>query len=55
MAEAKQQNTQPDRHPWSLQIARVAGIPIRLHFTFLLFLVYIGSQGHGAERPLRVA
>jgi len=54
MAEAKQQNTQPERHPWSFQIARVAGIPIRLHFTFLLFLVYIGSQGHGAERPLRV-
>jgi len=27
---------------WALRIATVAGIPIRLHFTFLLFLLWIG-------------
>ena len=33
----------------SLQIANVAGIPIRLHFTFLLFLLWVGLAGpHGA-------
>lgn len=31
--------------PWSLQIARVSGIPIRLHFTFLFFLVWIFLAG----------
>ncbi|MGI4791692.1 MAG: site-2 protease family protein [Janthinobacterium lividum] len=33
----------------SLRIATVAGIPIRLHFTFLLFLLWVGLAGpHGA-------
>ena len=27
---------------WSLTIGRIAGTDIRLHFTFLLFLVWIG-------------
>jgi Zn-dependent protease len=35
----------PDRDPSSFQVARIAGIPIRLHFTFLLFLVWIGLAG----------
>lgn len=36
--------------PWSLQIAVIGGIPIRLHFTFLLFLiwVFIVGQRQGA-------
>jgi len=33
------------RDPWSLQIARVAGIPIRLHFTFLLLLAFFFFAG----------
>ena len=34
--------------PWAVRIATVAGIPIRLHFTFLLFLLWIGFSGrHG--------
>ncbi len=39
---AAPQNPAADRDPSSLQIARIAGIPIRLHFTFLLVLVWIG-------------
>jgi stage IV sporulation protein FB len=60
MAENEQQKTQNDSapahppHPWSLQVARVAGIPIRLHFTFLLFLVYIGASGQAGSAPIRV-
>jgi len=32
---------QPAHTPWSFRVATVAGIPIRLHATFLLFLVWI--------------
>jgi Zn-dependent protease len=44
------------RDAWSLQIANLSGIPLRLHFTFLLLIVYfavigIGS-GSGAARVL---
>jgi Zn-dependent protease/predicted transcriptional regulator len=31
--------------PWSFRIAKVSGIPIRLHFTFLLFVALIASLG----------
>ncbi len=33
--------------PWSLQVARVSGIPIRVHFTFLFLLVWIFLTGGG--------
>lgn len=35
--------------PWSFRIATIAGIPIRIHFTFVLFLTWIAlaSQGQG--------
>jgi len=35
---------------WAFRVATVAGIPIRIHFTFVLILVYVGflssGQGH---------
>jgi Zn-dependent protease/CBS domain-containing protein len=31
--------------PWSFRVARVAGIPIRIHFTFLLFLTWVAVVG----------
>lgn len=37
----------PHPHPWAIQIATVAGIPIRLHFTFFLALLYFGGLGNG--------
>jgi Zn-dependent protease/CBS domain-containing protein len=40
---------------WSIKIARVAGIEVRLHLTFLLFLAWIGFsyyQRGGAEAAL---
>jgi Zn-dependent protease/predicted transcriptional regulator len=44
------------RTGWSVQIARVLGIPIRIHFTFVLILVYVGyfaaSQGSNVPRSI---
>ena len=37
-----------------MRVATVAGIPIRLHFTFLLFLVYIALAGRGNTNGLTV-
>jgi stage IV sporulation protein FB len=46
--EQTRKPVRPHPHPWSLQIATVAGIPIRLHFTFFLGLIYFGLLGgHG--------
>jgi Zn-dependent protease/CBS domain-containing protein len=35
----------PQESAWSLRIATVSGIPIRLHFTFLLILIYFAISG----------
>ena len=40
--------------PWAVRIATVAGIPIRLHFTFLLFLLWIGLARRSAGSGLSV-
>ena len=34
-------------HGWSVRVATVSGIPIRLHFTFLLVLAFIAISGWG--------
>ena len=31
---------------WSLRVATVSGIPIRLHFTFLLLVTWFAALGH---------
>jgi Zn-dependent protease/CBS domain-containing protein len=35
--------------PWSFKVATVAGIPVRIHFTFLLLLVWIGLLAYREE------
>src|SRR5689334_24148888 len=37
---------QPPRpHPWSIRIATISGIPLRLHITFLFFMAWIFLAG----------
>ena len=36
---------------WSSPVASVKGTVIRVHFTFLLLLAWIGSAGRVARRP----
>jgi Zn-dependent protease/CBS domain-containing protein len=40
--------------PWSFKIATVAGIPIRIHFTFVLFFVWVAVAGQGLSWPLLI-
>src|SRR5580704_11309163 len=44
----------PAQSPWSFRIATVAGIPIRVHFTFLLFFVWIGANSRSITWPLLI-
>lgn len=44
----------PQENAWALRIATVSGIPIRLHFTFLLFLVWVGLAGRNGGSGLSV-
>lgn len=44
----------PQENAWALRIATVAGIPIRLHFTFLLFLLWVGLAGRNGGSGLSV-
>ena len=39
----------------ALRVATVAGIPIRLHFTFLLFLLWVGLAGPNGAGGLSIA
>jgi hypothetical protein len=36
---------------WSLTIGRIAGTDVRLHFTFLLFLILFGYLAYRAGGP----
>lgn len=42
---ASEERPSPPRSGWSFRILTIAGIPIRVHFTFLLFLVWVGLLG----------
>src|SRR5712691_4789477 len=47
-SEDERKPTFGSRQPsWSLRIGSVAGIPIRIHFTFWLLLVWIALAAHG--------
>jgi Zn-dependent protease/CBS domain-containing protein len=37
---------------WSYKLARVAGIDVRVHATFLLLLAFVGFQGYAGTRTL---
>jgi Zn-dependent protease/CBS domain-containing protein len=37
---------------WSYKLARVAGIDVRVHATFLLLLAFVGFQGYAGTRSL---
>ena len=38
--------------PWALRVATVAGIPVRLHLTFLLFVGWLALSGRGSGMAL---
>ncbi len=54
MPEPVRQPAPPQAGFSALRIATVAGIPIRLHFTFLLFLLWIGLAGPSRAGGLSV-
>jgi len=45
MSQPQQTSENASRPLWSFRVATVAGIPIRIHFTFLLFLAWISMSG----------
>jgi Zn-dependent protease/CBS domain-containing protein len=47
----RQRESEPGKAPesaWSLRVAKVSGIPIRLHFTFLLLIIWLAVSGIGS-------
>ncbi len=54
MPEPSQAPAPPQAGFSALRIATIAGIPIRLHFTFLLFLLWIGLAGPSRAGGLSV-
>jgi Zn-dependent protease len=49
--EAESPAEKPMPKPWSYRIATIQGIPIYLHFTFLLLLIFFAIGSFGGERP----
>ncbi len=47
---------EPSSHGWALQLGSVLGIPIRIHFTFVLLLIWFGvaatARGESALRAM---
>jgi Zn-dependent protease/CBS domain-containing protein len=46
-ADRRGAETPPAESAWSLRVATVSGIPIRLHFTFLLLIIWLAVSGIG--------
>lgn len=42
----QQSPRKPAESPWSVRLATIAGIPVRVHFTFLLFLAWLAYVGN---------
>lgn len=49
--EAPGASPAPNRDAGSYQIASIAGIPVRLHFTFFLLLIWLAALGAGKPHP----
>jgi Zn-dependent protease/predicted transcriptional regulator len=47
--EPTQRNAPRPASPWSIRIATVGGIPVRIHLTFLLLLAWIGVLAYRQE------
>jgi Zn-dependent protease len=45
MSKPQQQSGNAVHQAWAFRVATVSGIPIRIHFTFLLFLAWVGFSG----------
>ncbi len=58
MSQTRKQSGTDGRQAWSFRVATIVGIPIRIHFTFILFLAWIGLSGGssgGASMSILVA
>ncbi len=55
MPEPRHAPAPPQAGLSALKVATVSGIPIRLHFTFLLFLLWVGLAGPHRAGGLSVA
>jgi Zn-dependent protease/CBS domain-containing protein len=55
MSEQIQSQSSKPTGPWSLPLLEISGIPIRVHFTFLLFLAWIGLAHGGMSGVVWIA
>ena len=51
-ARGAQHPREPHRHPWSLRIGSVFGIPIQIHATFWLLLLWVAWMANRSGEPV---